>query len=242
MSEEPASSRFPTTSWTVILTAGGHAPGSLEALGYLCGAYWYPIYAFVRRRGYSREEAEDLTQGFFAGMLEHDTLGKARRERGRFRSFLLASVKNFLANEWDRSRAQKRGGGGVTISLDFRTGEEKYHREPSHSHTPEAHFEEQWALAVLDRVLGRLRAEYVVKGHKDQFERLKPFLTGEQETGAYHRSALDLNTSEAAVKTAVHRLRRRYAELLREEIESTVADPAEVDDEIRSLLAALGPR
>jgi RNA polymerase sigma factor (sigma-70 family) len=238
--QEPASSRFPTTLWTVILAAGGHAPGSAEALGSLCTAYWYPIYAFVRRRGYSREEAEDLTQAFFASMLEHDTLGKARRERGRFRSFLLASVTNFLANEWDRAQAQKRGGASVTLSLDFLSGEERYNREPSHNLTPEALFEEQWALAVLERVLARLRKEHVQKRQEPQFDRLKPFLTGDQDRSAYHQSAIELNTSEGAVKTAVHRLRRRYAELLRLEIAATVADPGDVKDEIRSLLAAIG--
>jgi RNA polymerase sigma-70 factor (ECF subfamily) len=240
LSQESASSRFPTTSWTVVLAAGGHAPGSAEALASLCAAYWYPIYAFVRRRGYAREEAEDLTQDFFARMLEHDTLAKARRERGRFRSFLLASVTNFLTNEWDRGRAQKRGGACVTLSLDFQSGEERYNREPSHRLTPEALFEQQWALAVLEHVLARLRLEHARKGHEAQFDRLKPFLTGDQDTGAYHQSAIDLNTSEAAVRTAVHRLRRHYAELLRQEIAATLADPGEVDGEIHSLLAALG--
>jgi DNA-directed RNA polymerase specialized sigma24 family protein len=240
LSQESASYHFPTTSWTVVLAAGGNAPGSAEALGSLCAAYWYPIYAFVRRRGYSREEAEDLTQDFFAQMLEHDTLSKARRERGRFRSFLFASVTHFLANEWDRARTQKRGGACVTLSLDFQFGEERYNREPSHSLTPEALFEKQWALAVLEHVLERLRVEHARKGQEAQFDRLKPFLTGDQDTGEYHQSAIDLNTSDAAVRTAVHRLRRRYAELLREEIAATVADAGEVEGEIRSLLAALG--
>ena len=240
MSQESVSSRFPTTSWTVVLAAGGNSPGTAEALSYLCAAYWYPIYAFVRRRGHSREEAEDLTQDFFAQMLEHDTLGKARRERGRFRSFLFASVTNFLANEWDRAHAQKRGGTCVSLSLDFESGEERYNREPTHGLTPELLFEQQWALAVLERVLERLRMENAQKGKESQFDCLKPFLTGDQGTGAYQQAAADLNSSEPAVRTAVHRLRRRYAELLRQEIAATVADPAEVDGEIRSLLAALG--
>jgi RNA polymerase sigma-70 factor (ECF subfamily) len=198
-----------------------------------------PIYSFVRRRGYSREEAEDLTQEFFARVLQHGSFAEARRERGRFRSFLLASLTHFLANEWDRSTAQKRGGTCPTLSLDFEASEERYHREPFHERTPEAVFERQWALAALDRVLARLREEYALKGHSALFDQLRVFLTGDQDRGSYDEVARALALSDAAAKTAVHRLRRRYTEVIREEIAAIVADPDEVDDEIRFLLAAL---
>jgi RNA polymerase sigma-70 factor (ECF subfamily) len=186
------------------------------------------------------EESEDLCQAFFTRVLEHGTLGEAREERGKFRSFLLASVTHFVANEWDRSRAQKRGGVRATLSFDFDAGEEKYHFEPHHELTPETLFERQWAMALLDRVLGRQREEYGRRGQAMQFDLLKVFLTGDQDRGSHHQVAARLDMSDVAVRTAVYRLRRRYAELLREEIAATVADPAEVDGEIRFLLAALG--
>jgi DNA-directed RNA polymerase specialized sigma24 family protein len=236
---EQLSRRFPTTSWTLVSAAGRHSSGSAEALGALCTAYWLPVYAFIRRKGYAREESEDLSQAFFTRLLEHRTLVEARRERGKFRSFLLASVTNFLANEWDRSQAQKRGGSCTTISFDFDAGEEEYHREPFHELTPEALFERQWAVALLDRVLGRQHEEYTRRGQAAHFDLMKSFLTGDQERGSYERVAGNLDMSEAAARTAVHRLRRRYAELVREEIAATVANPEDVDAEIRFLLAAL---
>jgi RNA polymerase sigma-70 factor (ECF subfamily) len=231
---------FPTTAWSDILAAGRQPDGSGEALARLCAAYWFPTYAYMRRRGFTREAAEDLTQEFFACVLENGFLAGARRDRGRFRSFLLASVRNFLANEWDRTKAQKRGGNSVTFSLDFDAAEGRYHQEPFHELTPEALFERQWAYALLDRVLGRLRAEYAAKGQSEQFNRWKPCLYGEQERGAYHQIAIELEMSEAAVKTAVYRFRQRYAELVREEIGATVAKPDEVEEEIQHLLAVLG--
>jgi RNA polymerase sigma-70 factor (ECF subfamily) len=234
-----ATPRFPTTQWSLVAAAGRHSTGSVDALGELCAAYWLPVYAFIRRKGYSREESEDLSQAFFARILEHRTLEEARRERGKFRSFLLASLSNFLANEWDRSQAQKRGGGAPTLSFDFENGEEQYHREPSHELTPEAVFERQWAMALLDHVLGRQQEEYARRGQAAQFELLKVFLTGDQDRGSTQEMATQLDMSDAAVRTAVHRLRRRYGELLREEIAATVADANEVDAEIRFLLAAL---
>jgi DNA-directed RNA polymerase specialized sigma24 family protein len=238
-STDHLSRRFPTTSWSLIASAGRDASGSAEALSTLCGAYWMPVYAFIRRKGYSREEAEDLSQAFFARVLEHGTLAEARRERGRFRSFLLVSVTHFLANEWDRSQAQKRGGNSITLSFDFESGEETYHHEPSHDLTPEALFARQWAMSLLDHVLGRQREECARRGQAAQFDLLKVFLTGDQDRGLYHASAGQLGMSDAAVRTAVHRLRQRYAELLREEIAATVIDPAQVEEEIRFLLAAL---
>jgi RNA polymerase sigma factor (sigma-70 family) len=231
--------RFPTTRWTIVSAAGCHSLDSAEALNELCRAYWFPVYAFIRRRGYSPEAAEDLSQEFFARILEHDTLSGARRERGKFRSFLLASLTNFLANEWDRSQAQKRGGGVTTLSLDFGAGEARYHHEPCHELTPEALFERRWAIALLDRVLAHLREEHSHKGQAAQFDRLQVFLTGDQDHGSYDEVATSLKLSEGAVRTAVHRLRRRYGELVREEIEGIVGDSGEVEGEIRFLLAAL---
>ena len=236
---ESHSRRFPTTSWTMVSAAGHHSSGSADALSELCGAYWLPTYAFIRRRGYSPEESEDLCQAFFTRVLEHGTLGEARRERGKFRSFLLASATHFVANEWDRSRAQKRGGDCATLSFDFEAGEESYHREPYHQLTPEVLFERQWAVAVLDLVLARLREEHRRKGQTAQFDRLQGYLTGDREPGSYGEVARSLNLSDGAVRTAVHRLRRRYAELVREEVLLVVGDPDEVEGEIRFLLAAL---
>lgn len=236
---EQVSRRFPTTSWSLIATAGDDSSHSAEALSELCTTYWMPVYAFIRRKRYSPEESEDLSQAFFARMLQHGTLLEARRERGRFRSFLLASVTHFLANEWDRSQTRKRGGEYTTLSFDFQSGEETYHREPYHELTPEALFAHQWATALLARVLGGLGDEYSKKGKRAQFEALKAFLTGDQDRGEYRQAGEQLGMSDAAVRTAVHRLRHRYGELLRQEIGATVVDPEEVDDEIRFLLAAL---
>lgn len=233
------SHRFPTTSWSLISAAGSDSSGCADALSTLCAAYWTPVYAFIRRKGYPREESEDLSQAFFARLLEHRTLAEARRERGKFRSFLLASVTHFLANEWDRSRAQKRGGDCTTLSFDFDTGEERYHREPYHELTPEALFKRQWAMALLDRVLGRQREEHVRRAKASHFDLLKVFLTGDPARGQNHELAAQLNMSDATMRTAVHRLRLRYAELLREEIAATLTDPDDVEGEIRFLLAAL---
>lgn len=233
------SRRFPTTSWSLVANAARDSSGSSDALSELCGAYWLPVYAFIRRKGHSREESEDLCQAFFTRLLEHHALGEARRERGKFRSFLLASANNFLANEWDRSHALKRGGDGSTLCFDFETGEESIYREPYHELTPELLFERQWAMALLDRVLTRQREEFDRRGRALQFDLLKVFLTDDPDRGLHPRLAADLDMSAAAVRTAVHRLRRRYTELVREEIAATVLDPTEVDDEIRFLLAAL---
>ena len=233
------SRRFPTTSWSLVANAARDSSGSRDALSELCSAYWLPVYAFIRRKGHSREESEDLCQAFFTRLLEHHALGEARRERGKFRSFLLASANNFLANEWDRSHTLKRGGDGATLSFDFETGEGSIYREPYHELTPELLFERQWAMALLDRVLSRQREEFERRGRAAQFDLLKVFLTDDPDRGLHPRLAADLDMSTAAVRTAVHRLRRRYAELVREEIAATVLDPSEVDDEIRFLLAAL---
>jgi RNA polymerase sigma-70 factor (ECF subfamily) len=231
--------RFPTTSWTMVAAAARPTSASTDALSRLCCVYWLPVYAFIRRKGHSREDAQDLTQAFFTRILDCGVVGEARRERGRFRSFLLASISHFLSNEWDRAHAEKRGGGCQTLALDFSASEESYLREPADELTPEALFERQWALALLDRVLAREREEYDHRGQARQFDTLRGFLTEDQGRGAHAEAAAVLAMTEGATRTAVHRLRRRYAELVREEIAGTVADPGEVDGEIRFLLSAL---
>jgi RNA polymerase sigma factor (sigma-70 family) len=238
----PSGSRqFATTRWSLVLAAGKRSsPQSSAALATLCENYWYPLYAYVRRRGHEANEAEDFTQAFFARLLEKNDLAAADPGRGRFRSFLLASLKHFLANEWDRARAEKRGGGRSVLSIDFGTAEERYRAEPSHDLTPERIFERRWALVLLENVLARLHDESAQAGKADSFDRLKGFLTGEQSAVTYGQLAAELNMSEGALKVAVHRLRRRYRELLRAEIEETVADAEEIDQEIRDLFSALG--
>jgi RNA polymerase sigma-70 factor (ECF subfamily) len=234
----PESSRFPTTRWTLVVAAGApHRKEARSALVSLCESYWYPLYAYVRRRGYPADQAQDLTQEFFTRLLEGRYLDRADREKGRFRSFLLTSLKFFVADEEDRHRAQKRGGGAV-LPLAFSSGEEHYQREPAHDETPERIFERRWALAVLDRVVEKLREEFVYHGRPEHFERLKVFLLG-QSDAPYATLAREMNTSEGALKVAIHRLRKRYRELFRQEIAHTVADPAEVESELRYLAAVL---
>ena len=224
-----------------MLAAGRRSlPASDQALAALCSAYWYPLYAYARRRLGNVHLAQDLTQEFFARLLEKNILAGAQQERGRFRGFLITAFKNFLANEGDKARAQKRGGGKVPLPLDFQAGDARYDLEPSHAWTPERLFERQWALALLEQVLTALRAEFVADGKETLFERLKGSLTGEAAI-AYAELAGELNMSEGAVKVAAHRLRKRYRELLRREVAQTVADPEEVDDEIRRLFEALAP-
>lgn len=232
--------RFATTRWSLVLAAGRRAsPEADRALAALCGTYWYPLYAFARRRGLDAEEARDRTQGFFARLLETEGLAAADRSRGRFRSFLLASFSHFLANEWDRRRARKRGGGRPTLALDFASGESRYGSEPSHDATPERLFERRWALALLDRALGRLEAEYRAAGKADLFDALRPALAGDRGT-PYAELAARLGTTEGAVKVAAHRLRGRCREAVRAEIAETVATEADIDDELRHLFEALG--
>jgi DNA-directed RNA polymerase specialized sigma24 family protein len=226
--------QFPTTQWNLVLLAGESlAQQSREALETLCRTYWYPLYAFVRRQGYSPDEAQDLTQGFFARLLEKRYLRDYQRERGRFRTFLLASLQHFLANERDWARAQKRGGGVATLPLDavVQDGENRYSLEPRSSLTPEKIFERQWALTLLDRVLLRLQGESVQAGNSDQFGRLKDFLIGDEARIPHRQLARELGTSEGALKVAIHRLRRRFREVLREEISHTVSDPDDVQEE-----------
>jgi RNA polymerase sigma factor (sigma-70 family) len=204
----------------------------------LCEGYWYPLYVYVRRRGYSADQARDLTQEFFIRLLEGRYLDRADPEKGRFRAFILTSLKFFVADEADRQRAYKRGGGAL-VPIEFASGEDRYQREPAHDETPERIFERRWALSVLDRVVERLRNEFVQHGHPEHFERLKVFLLG-QSDAPYVALAREMNTSEGALKVAIHRLRKRYRELFRQEIADTVADPAEVEAELRFLAAVLG--
>jgi RNA polymerase sigma-70 factor (ECF subfamily) len=221
----------------VLAAVGPHQKEARSALVSLCENYWYPLYACLRRRGYPADQAQDLTQEFFVRVLEGRYLDRADPERGRFRSFLLSSLKFFVADEEDRNCAQKRGGGAL-VPLELSSGEERYQREPAHDETPERIFERRWALSVLDRVVERLRSEFVQHGRPEHFERLKVFLLG-QSDAPYAALAREMNTSEGALKVAIHRLRKRYRELFRQEIADTVADPADVESELRHLASVL---
>lgn len=224
-----------------MLAAGqDRSPAGRDALVTLCETYWYPLYAFVRRRGHAAEEAQDLTQEFFARLLEKESVASADPARGKFRSFLLSSLNHFLANEWRRARAQKRGGERPILSLDFQHGESSLAIEPAHDLTPEKLFERRWALTLLTQALARLRDEYAAAGKLPLLERLQPYLGGGDDTASYRDLAGDLGMSEGAVKVAVYRLRRRCRDILREEIAQTVAGPEEVDEELRDLFDALG--
>ena len=210
------------------------------ALEKLCQTYWYPLYAYVRRRGSLAEDAQDLTQEFFARLLKGNWVERADRERGKFRSFLLTAMNRFLADEWDKARAQKRGGGVVPLPIQLDTAETRYGLDPADRTTPEQIFDRRWALAVLEEVLNRLRREYEAEGRAEHFTALNPCLVGDRDTQPYSELAQKLGVTEGTVKSAVHRLRQRYRHLLREEIASTVASPGEVDDELRHLFAVLG--
>jgi len=231
---------FVTTRWSVVLTAGRsqttHAQGALEQL---CQTYWYPLYAYVRRRGHSPEDAQDLTQAFFARLLERNWIGRADQQKGRFRSFLLSAMNYFLSDEWDKARAQKRGGGLPSVPLQFDTAETRYGHEPADCVTPEQNFERRWALTLLDEVLRRLRAEYEQERREELFAVLHPCLVGDRTAQPYAELAVKLGVSEGTVKSAVHRLRQRYRQLLRDEIAQTVAEPGEVDEELHHLFAVL---
>lgn len=231
--------RFETTRWSLILRAArGEAVESGLALALLCEAYWYPVYAFVRRQGYSAADAEDLTQGYFARFLEKEYLKDVRPEYGRFRSFLLASVRHFLSNERDRERALKRGGGRRLVSLDAAEAERSYELEPVDTTTPETLFERSWARAVFARVLERLD-EMPAGAGRSRLDRLRPFLTGGEAAAPYADIAREWGVGESAVRVAVHRLRKRFADIFREEVAGTVAEDADVDDEVRHVLSLL---
>lgn len=236
-----ANRHFATTQWSVVLAAGdGARQDSREALAELCRAYWYPLYAYVRRRVDDVHEAQDLTQAFFGHLLEKQAIAKADRARGRFRAFLVTALKNFLANEWEKARAEKRGGGRAAIPLDFEAGESRYRIEPADKLTPEMLYERRWILTLLDHVLEGLRSELAEAGKGEQFELLKDALTGEATAEQYERAAEALGISAAAAKQAAYRLRKRYRQRFREEVARTLADGEDVDEEIGRLLSALG--
>jgi RNA polymerase sigma-70 factor (ECF subfamily) len=234
--------RFATTSWTQVLAAR-EAPSTeaRQALESLCRVYWYPLYAFVRRQGHDADEARDLTQAYFAELLEKGYLEDYDPERGRFRVFLSASMKNFLSKQREKARAWKRGGRADVISLDAQEVEGRYRHEPQDRLTPEQIFERRWALTVLERALERLRREQEDADRGREFTKLEGYLTGEQSRTSYRDVASELGTTEGAVKMSIHRLRQRFGQLLRSEIAETVSTPAEVDDEVRHLLGVVAP-
>jgi RNA polymerase sigma-70 factor (ECF subfamily) len=224
----------------MVANAGDPAsPEARQALGELCRSYWYPLYAFVRRRGYSPDRAEDLTQAFFTDLLARGSIAAVDRSRGRFRTFLLAALEHFLANTQDWERRLKRGGGVKLLSIDSRDAEDRYLREPAHDMTPERLFERRWALTLLDRTLNRLGREMSAPSKRALFEQLKPTLTGALSDQSYAEVGAALGLTEGAVRVAAHRLRKRYRALLHDEIVHTVADPGTVEDEINDLFLAL---
>ena len=235
--------RFATTRWSMVLAAAGGAPGEQadRALAELCAGYWYPLYAYVRRRGYDAEDARDLTQAFFARLLERRGLASADPARGRFRSFLLTAMKNFLASEWRRQAAGKRGGGAAIVSIDAADAEQRYRSEPADTRTPEALYERRWALAVLERAVGDVRRGYARRGETEQFDALKAYLGVDAAAVPYGDLARRLGRSEPALRTALSRLRARWRTRVRQLVAETVQDGRLVDDELRDLLRMVSP-
>jgi RNA polymerase sigma-70 factor (ECF subfamily) len=230
---------FATTHWTLVLAVGDkHSPQAELALEELCRIYWYPLYVYVRRQGHSREDAEDLTQGFFARFLQRNYLEGLSGDKGRFRAFLLASLKHFLANERDRAGTQTRGGGVAPLSLDWLDADSRYQIDPADPIGPDKLYDRAWAMTLLERVVTRLRDECLSVGKASLFEQLKPFLVLGTSAIPHGDAAAALGITEAAVRVAVHRLRKRYRQLLRKEIGQTLADPAQVDEEMRTLFYA----
>lgn len=224
----------------MLAAAGQPTAQARAALSTLCRTYWHPVYSFIRRSGYQADQAQDLTQGFFLALLEKRYVGDADRQRGRFRSFLLASVKHFLANERDRANTLKRGGGQLPVSIDAIDAERWYAPAAMVTETPERLFERRWALSLLAQVMARLRAEFAAAGKAAQFDSMSPFLNCDPEAGGYEALAARMGMSAGALRTALHRMRQRYRAALRAEIAETVASSEEVNDEIRFLLASLG--
>jgi RNA polymerase sigma factor (sigma-70 family) len=232
---------FHTTHWTVVLDARDEQGNAgQEALATLCATYWYPLYAFIRRQGSSPHEAEDLTQEFFRQFLERNALARVQPSAGKFRSFLLACLKNFLANERDRAQAQRRGGGSTLLPLDASDAETRYSLEPADHLTPEAVFEKRWAYAVLEQTMAELRREYSSELKRAQFEELEGFLPGGRERGTRAELASRRGVSVGAIDVAIHRLRQRFGALLREQVAQTVSSEAEVEEELRYLISVLG--
>lgn len=232
---------FATTRWTVVVAAGQrHTAQSDVALEELCRTYWFPLYAYVRRRGYLKEDAEDLTQAFFASFLGKNYLNGVSVERGRFRAFLLAALKHFLANEWDKSRRQKRGGDATHLSLDWQSADTQFQVAAAPDLSPDKVFDREWAVALLGKVIERLGAECASEGRTRQFDELKIFLTAGKGALPHAAAAQALRIDEGAVRVAVHRLRKRYRELLRDEIAQTLTESSQVDEELRALFGAFG--
>jgi RNA polymerase sigma-70 factor (ECF subfamily) len=231
---------FATTHWSVVVEAGqSDSPKASQAMAQLCQTYWYPLYAYVRRKGYQPPDAQDLTQEFFARLLARNYLTGADRSRGKFRSYLLGALEHFLAREWRRAHAEKRGGGRAAFSLDEVDAESRYLLEPAHELTPAKIFDRRWATILLDQAMARLAEECRADGKGELFEAVKPLLSGDSAGVSYAEMARSLEMTEGALKVAVHRLRQRYGEWVRAEIAQTVTGPAELDEELRYLLAAL---
>ena len=232
---------FLTTHWSVVLSAQDRAgPRSGDALESLCRTYWYPLYAYARRAGHSPPDAEDLTQGFFARLLEKDYLKAAARDKGRFRTFLLVALKRYLANEWDRQHAQKRGGFALLVPIDQELAESRFASEPAHHLPADLLFDRQWAMTLLERSMTQLQQEYLASGRAQLFDYLRHCLARDEAALPYAEIAGRLKLTEAAVKMAVHRLRSRYREILQHEIAQTVSTPEEIEEEIRHLFSAFG--
>ncbi len=228
------------THWSVVLAAGQSASKAAEnALEELCRMYWYPLYAYLRRKGYSEHDAQDLTQGFFEHLIERRTIESVGREKGKFRSFLLSCLNYFLAHERERAGAQKRGGGRELISLNGEEAEQRYRLEPRDERSPERIFEHRWAMTLLDQVLAQLAREFQETGRENLFQKVRPFLVEGKGNGPYRQAADEIGMSEEAFKKAVQRMRRRYSELFRSEIAHTVATKEEVDEELRYLCGVL---
>lgn len=228
---------FATTRWTMVRAAGASADDALETL---CTAYWFPLYAYVRRHGFSKEDAEDLTQAFFAKLLERQDFAGLKQESGRFRAFLLAALKNFLSNERDRAGRLKRGGNITHLSLDWHSADTQFQISDAGQIPPDAAYDREWAVALLERVISKLREESVAEVKSERFEQLKSYLTMGKGEIPYASAAAVLSLDEGSVRVAVHRLRKHYRELLRREVADTLADPAMVDEELAVLLGAFG--
>lgn len=240
-SAQPALGNFASTQWSIVVQAGGvrNSPDVEQAMSLLCSTYWYPLYVFIRRQGYSANEAEDLTQEFFTRFIDRDFLSNVDQNRGKFRTFLLACCQHFLANQRDHARAQKRGGGRATLTLDFPGAAERYSHEPASEETAEKVFLRRWALTLLDQALAQLHREYQAEGKTDLFNHLKTALVGATQAHSDTTIAAPLDMTPEAVRKAGQRLRQRYRKILREHIGATVDEPGAIEDEIRDLFAAL---